>query len=103
MSDKVYEAIKLLDSKEERSALRALFTLNPDIEARAERTLRTCEDSEEVVNYFKKLLKPGMFSHSRVIFASNTEYLLILVLFSCLLSSNPPKKHIHVIVEQPVA
>src|SRR4051794_10454191 len=77
----VYEAIKLLDSKEERTALRALFTKDPETEARAGLVLPTCEDNGEIVAYFKELLKPGMFSLSRVIFANNTEYLLILVLF----------------------
>ena len=76
----VYEAIKLLDSKEERTALRTLFTKDPEIEARAGRVLPTCEDNEEIVAYFKDLIKPGMFSHSCVIF-NNTEYLFILVLF----------------------
>ena len=59
----VYEAIKLLDSKEERTALRALFTKDPEIETRAGRVLPTCEDNGEIVAYFKELLKPGTFSH----------------------------------------
>src|SRR3954452_20306104 len=97
----VYEAIKLLDSKEEKTALRTLFTNNPEKRTEAERILPTCEDNEEIVAYFKDLIKPGMFSHSRVIFANNTEYLLILVLFFPASYRHPPKKHIHVIVDQP--
>ncbi|CAG8699838.1 11097_t:CDS:2, partial [Funneliformis caledonium] len=54
----VYEAIKLLDSKEERIALRAFFTKDPEIEARAGRVLLTCEENREIVAYFKNLLKP---------------------------------------------
>ncbi|CAG8581227.1 2610_t:CDS:2 [Funneliformis mosseae] len=56
----VYEAIKLLDSKEERTALRALFTKDLEIEARARRVLPICEDNGEIVAYFKELLKPGI-------------------------------------------
>ncbi|GBB87072.1 hypothetical protein RclHR1_13530005 [Rhizophagus clarus] len=55
----IYEAIKILDSKEKRAALRVLFTKNPEIEARAERVIPTCEDDEEIVFYFKSLLKPA--------------------------------------------
>ncbi|CAG8447029.1 967_t:CDS:2, partial [Acaulospora colombiana] len=55
----VYEAIKILDSKEERTALRTLFTNNPEKRAEAERILPTCEDNGEIVAYFKELLKPA--------------------------------------------
>ncbi|CAG8522091.1 6732_t:CDS:2, partial [Racocetra fulgida] len=61
----VYEAIKILDSKEERTALRTLFTNNPEKRAEAERILPTCEDNEEVVSYFKDLLKPESPSKRR--------------------------------------
>ncbi|KAF0473026.1 putative crinkler family protein [Gigaspora margarita] len=53
----VYEAIKKLDSKEERKELCAFFTANPEKLAIAERILPTCVDFEEVVSYFKGLLK----------------------------------------------
>ena len=43
-------------------------------------------------------IQGGKRRSHRVIFVSNTEYLLNLVLF---FPSNPPKKHIHVIVYQP--
>ncbi len=76
----VYQAIANLDSNEERTALRTFFTQNPEKRAEAELIIPTCSN-EEVAVYFKDLLKSGMFSHSRVIFANNTEYLLILVLF----------------------
>src|SRR5437868_93388 len=54
-------------------------------------------DDEGKRGYLKSLIStPGML-HScphRVIFANNTDYLPIVVLFlSCFLSSNPPKKH----------
>ncbi|GES86441.1 crinkler (CRN) family protein, putative [Rhizophagus clarus] len=58
------ERLKLLKNKDydiimkKRAALRALFTKNPEIEARAERAFPTCED-EEIVFYFKSLLKPA--------------------------------------------
>src|SRR4051812_40491762 len=70
----VYEAIKKLDSKEERTALRTFFTNNSEKRNEAKHVLPTCDD-EEIVAYFKDLIKPGMFSLSRVIFANNTEYL----------------------------
>ncbi|CAG8655815.1 3250_t:CDS:2 [Ambispora gerdemannii] len=54
----VYETIKILDSKEERTTLRTLFTNNPKKRAEAKRVLPTCEDNEEIVTYFKRLLKP---------------------------------------------
>ena len=89
----IYEAIKLLDSKEERTALRVLFTKDPEIEARAELVLPTCEDNEEIVNYFKELLKPGMFFHSRDIFANNTEYLFLCFSFLLLIVKPAQKTH----------
>ncbi|GES74357.1 crinkler (CRN) family protein, putative [Rhizophagus clarus] len=55
----IYEAIKILDSKEKRAALRVLFTKNPEIEARVERALPTCDDDEERVFYLESLLKPA--------------------------------------------
>src|SRR4051794_27148572 len=77
----VYQVIANLDSNEERTALRTFFTQNPEKRTEAELILPTCGSNEEVVAYLKDLLKSGMFSLSRVIFANNTEYLLILVLF----------------------
>ncbi|CAG8770399.1 10440_t:CDS:2 [Gigaspora margarita] len=43
----IYEAIKKLDSKEERKELCAFFTANPEKLAIAERILSTCVDFEE--------------------------------------------------------
>ena len=64
--------------------------------------LSTYKDNEEIVAYFKELLKSGIFSHSHIIFVNNTEYLLILVLlFPASYRQTRPKKHIRVIVEQP--
>ena|SRR5581483_3079837 len=92
----VYEAIKTLDSNEEKAALRAFFASNPIQRAKAELILPACENNEEVVAYFKDLLKPL----NRVIFANNTEYLLNLVLFfPASYHQTLPKKHICVIVE----
>ncbi|CAI2180089.1 19920_t:CDS:2 [Funneliformis geosporum] len=96
----IYEAIKTLDSKGEITTLRTFFTNNPEKKVEAEHILPTCEDNEEVVAYFKDLLKPDMFSLSRVIFANNTKHLLKLAFFFLLFIINLHKKHIHVIVDQ---
>src|SRR5205823_12801657 len=89
----IYEAIKILDSKEERTALRTLFTNNPEKRTEAERILPTCEDNEEIVAYFKDLIKPGMFSHSRVIFANNNTYLFLCFSFLLLIVKPAQKTH----------
>jgi hypothetical protein len=82
-----------------------------------EETLKGIGD-EVKSEYLKKLLSTGMFYiivevyltslvlHYFIfcLFCHNNEYLPILVLFlSCFLLSNPPKKHIHIIIEQPDA
>ncbi|CAB4388262.1 unnamed protein product [Rhizophagus irregularis] len=53
---KLHEAINLLDSTEERTALRIFFT-NTEKRTEAEGILLTCKDNKEVVAYFKGLLK----------------------------------------------
>lgn len=72
---KLYEAINLLDSAEERTALRIFFT-NTEKRTEAESILLTCKDNKEVVAYFKGFLKSGMFPLNCVIFSINTKYLL---------------------------
>ncbi|CAI2175148.1 16696_t:CDS:2 [Funneliformis geosporum] len=62
----IYEAIKTLDSKGEITTLRTFFTNNPEKKVEAEHILPTCEDNEEVVAYFKDLLKPDIPSNSTV-------------------------------------
>ena len=77
----VYQAIANLDSNEERTALRTFFITTTCRKDEFRFSSFFWILSEEVVAYLKDLLKSGMFSLSRVIFANNTEYLLILVLF----------------------
>uniref|UniRef100_U9SR69 NYN domain-containing protein n=1 Tax=Rhizophagus irregularis (strain DAOM 181602 / DAOM 197198 / MUCL 43194) TaxID=747089 RepID=U9SR69_RHIID len=71
---KLYEAINLLDSAEERTALRIFFT-NTEKRTEAESILLTCKDNKEVVAYFKGFLKselPGT-AESVYIFIDNSK------------------------------
>ncbi|CAG8744808.1 21156_t:CDS:2 [Rhizophagus irregularis] len=60
---KLYEAINLLDSAEERTALRIFFT-NTEKRTEAESILLTCKDNKEVVAYFKGFLKSEKLAQS---------------------------------------
>ncbi|CAG8622702.1 10540_t:CDS:2, partial [Paraglomus occultum] len=69
----VYEAIKLLDSIEERTALRTFFINNPEKKAETELILSTCNDNEEVVALLKSLLKPVPAATVKVLTGSPDE------------------------------
>ncbi|RIB28000.1 kinase-like domain-containing protein [Gigaspora rosea] len=89
----------------ERGSLRGYFVTNPEKVKDILYHLHDCETDDEKQAFLKSLIStPGMLHYCprRVIFANNTEYLFLCFL-SCFLSSNPPKKYIRVIVEQPVA
>ncbi|CAB5383859.1 unnamed protein product [Rhizophagus irregularis] len=67
---KLHEAINLLDSTEERTALRIFFT-NTEKRTEAEGILLTCKDNKEVVAYFKGLLKSANFVLPYLLIISN--------------------------------
>jgi len=97
----VYEIIKNLNfTIKEKNDLCFFFTNNPEKKTEAESILSTCK-GERMAPYLKSLLKPGMFSLSCVslfaLFANNTEYLLILVLFlpASYHQTRPKKIHLH--------
>src|SRR4051812_23751929 len=87
----------------EQDSLRKYFTQNVEQINVVVTFLPDYTTDDEKRGYLKSLIStPGMLYSRphRVLFANNTEYLLNLV---CFLSSNPPKKHIRVIAEQPPA
>ncbi|RGB29297.1 hypothetical protein C1646_672570 [Rhizophagus diaphanus] len=82
---------------DEKISLFAYFTGNEKNQTDALSLLGDCDNDEEKCNYLRSLISPPA-SYSPII--PNTYSCAFL---SCFLSSNPPKKHIRVIVEQPVS
>jgi hypothetical protein len=67
----VYTKIADLDlTREEKKSLRVLFTNKPLIRTEAEKIIPTCNDNEEVLDYLKELLKPGMYTSQKRIHIS---------------------------------
>ena len=70
-----------------------------------EKALTKSKNDKVKLTYLRNLLTSGM-SQNRKCVCTRQQYRILTyscAFLSCFLSSNPPKKHIRVIVEQPVS